>query len=141
MTLKTRIRKVAAQLPWPRPSRAKAWVKGSLLHCSFCGKSERGVAKLIAGPSVFICDGCVGLCNGILRAEAAHPSAQAQIVELETMPTEQLLEWLKLQERFFEHAQAAMQDAVDTLRKREVSWAAIGEALGVSRQAAWDRFS
>jgi ClpX C4-type zinc finger len=141
MTLKAGIRKVASRLPWTRPSRAKAWVKGSLLHCSFCGKSEREVEKLIAGPSVFICDGCVGLCNGILRAEAADPGAQAQIVDLETMPSEQLLDWLKLQGRFFEHARAAMQDAVDTLRKREVSWAAIGEALGVSRQAAWDRFS
>ena len=36
------------------------------LTCSFCGKHEKEVAKLIAGPAVFICDSCVGLCNDIL---------------------------------------------------------------------------
>ncbi|KMT65743.1 ATP-dependent Clp protease ATP-binding subunit ClpX [Catenovulum maritimum] len=40
-----------------------------LLHCSFCGKSQHEVRKLIAGPSVFICDECVELCNDIIREE------------------------------------------------------------------------
>jgi ATP-dependent Clp protease ATP-binding subunit ClpX len=40
-----------------------------LLYCSFCGKSQHEVRKLIAGPSVFICDECVGLCNDIIREE------------------------------------------------------------------------
>ncbi len=40
-----------------------------LLHCSFCGKSQNEVQKLIAGPSVFICDECVELCNDIIREE------------------------------------------------------------------------
>jgi len=38
-------------------------------HCSFCGKSQQEVTKLIAGPSVFICDECVDLCNEIIRDE------------------------------------------------------------------------
>ena len=38
-----------------------------LLYCSFCGKSQQEVRKLIAGPSVFICDECVDLCNDIIR--------------------------------------------------------------------------
>ena len=38
-----------------------------LLYCSFCGKSQDEVARLIAGPSVFICDECVGLCNDIIE--------------------------------------------------------------------------
>ncbi len=42
---------------------------GKVLHCSFCGKSEHEVRKLIAGPSVFICDECVELCNDIIREE------------------------------------------------------------------------
>jgi hypothetical protein len=41
----------------------------STLHCSFCGKSQHEVRKLIAGPTVFICDECVGLCNGIIEDE------------------------------------------------------------------------
>ncbi|MFA9421609.1 MAG: ATP-dependent Clp protease ATP-binding subunit ClpX, partial [Gammaproteobacteria bacterium] len=40
-----------------------------LLYCSFCGKSQHEVRKLIAGPSVFICDECVDLCNDIIREE------------------------------------------------------------------------
>ncbi len=43
--------------------------KGKLLYCSFCGKSQNEVRKLIAGPSVFICDECVELCNDIIREE------------------------------------------------------------------------
>ena len=48
--------------------------KGSgekLLYCSFCGKSQHEVKKLIAGPSVFICDECIDLCNDIIRDEQA----------------------------------------------------------------------
>ncbi len=41
------------------------------LHCSFCGKSQHDVRKLIAGPSVFVCDECVELCNDIIRSETA----------------------------------------------------------------------
>ena len=40
-----------------------------LLYCSFCGKSQHEVRKLIAGPSVFICDECIELCNDIIREE------------------------------------------------------------------------
>ena len=40
-----------------------------LLYCSFCGKSQHEVRKLIAGPSVFVCDECVDLCNDIIREE------------------------------------------------------------------------
>ena len=42
-----------------------------LLYCSFCGKSQHEVRKLIAGPSVFICDECIELCNDIIREEIA----------------------------------------------------------------------
>src|SRR5210317_321439 len=48
---------------------------GKLLYCSFCGKSQHEVRKLIAGPSVFICDECVELCNDIIRAEMQEISS------------------------------------------------------------------
>ena len=58
--------------PPPHP-RSMAEKKGSssekLLYCSFCGKSQHEVKKLIAGPSVFICDECIELCNDIIREE------------------------------------------------------------------------
>ena len=50
-----------------------------LLYCSFCGKSQHEVKKLIAGPSVFICDECIELCNDIIRDEiAAEPAGSAK---------------------------------------------------------------
>ena len=48
---------------------------GKLLYCSFCGKSQHEVRKLIAGPSVFICDECVELCNDIIREEMQESSS------------------------------------------------------------------
>ncbi|HEY4037733.1 MAG TPA: ATP-dependent Clp protease ATP-binding subunit ClpX [Burkholderiaceae bacterium] len=56
--------------------------KGSsekLLYCSFCGKSQHEVKKLIAGPSVFICDECIDLCNDIIRDEASGEPASGGV--------------------------------------------------------------
>ncbi|HEX7046837.1 MAG TPA: ATP-dependent Clp protease ATP-binding subunit ClpX [Gammaproteobacteria bacterium] len=50
---------------------------GKLLYCSFCGKSQHEVRKLIAGPSVFVCDECVELCNDIIREEMAEQADHA----------------------------------------------------------------
>jgi len=47
---------------------------GDLLKCSFCGKSQKQVKKLIAGPGVYICDECIDLCNEIIEEELAEPS-------------------------------------------------------------------
>ena len=49
---------------------------GKLLYCSFCGKSQQEVRKLIAGPSVFICDECVELCNDIIREEVEETATE-----------------------------------------------------------------
>ncbi len=49
-----------------------------LLYCSFCGKSQHEVRKLIAGPSVFVCDECVELCNDIIREEVQEENGAAQ---------------------------------------------------------------
>ena len=52
--------------------------EGKLLYCSFCGKSQHEVRKLIAGPSVFICDECVELCNDIIREELEETADQGR---------------------------------------------------------------
>lgn len=57
---------------------------GKLLYCSFCGKSQHEVRKLIAGPSVFICDECVELCNDIIREEIQEISQQDKSDKLPT---------------------------------------------------------
>ena len=55
---------------------------GKLLYCSFCGKSQHEVRKLIAGPSVFICDECVDLCNDIIREEVQEAQAESSAHKL-----------------------------------------------------------
>jgi ATP-dependent Clp protease ATP-binding subunit ClpX len=71
-----------------RDARGMSDKKGSgekLLYCSFCGKSQHEVKKLIAGPSVFICDECIDLCNDIIRDEnTADPSTAVVKSDLPT---------------------------------------------------------
>ncbi len=55
-----------------------------LLYCSFCGKSQHEVKKLIAGPSVFICDECISLCNDIIRDELPEEGGKGERSDLPT---------------------------------------------------------
>ena len=59
-----------------------------LLYCSFCGKSQNEVRKLIAGPSVFICDECVDLCNDIIREEADAETGESSSDQATPSPQE-----------------------------------------------------
>jgi hypothetical protein len=108
------------------------------MHCSFCGKSQHVVQKLIAGPGLFICDECVELCRAIVADEP--PPDRKYFSPLER-PTEDLVEMVASANFAAESSRNFLQSLVDVLRKREVSWAVIAEKLGVSRQAAWERFS
>ena len=79
--------------------------QGKLLHCNFCGKSQHEVAKLIAGPGVYVCDECVGLCNNILDEEIQEkPKAielSAEGVELEARSLRLALHKHSGETRFF----------------------------------------
>jgi len=55
---------------------------GKLLYCSFCGKSQHEVRKLIAGPSVYVCDECVDLCNDIIREELEGTTSEDHKTDL-----------------------------------------------------------
>lgn len=110
--------------------------KGRLVACSFCGKSSNDVRKLVAGPAVHICDECVGLCNEILDESRAP-----EFEDWTASPDDELLEGMvRIHER---HRQVdlAVTGMVRMLRARGVTWARIGEALGMTRQSAWERFS
>ena len=65
-------------------TKGKGEDNGKLLYCSFCGKSQHEVRKLIAGPSVFICDECVDLCNDIIREEVQEAENKS---DSESLPT------------------------------------------------------
>ena len=81
---------MAGRLRWPaqptdqgEASNVAKFDGGSeLLKCSFCGKSQKQVKKLIAGPGVYICDECIELCNEIIESEVDDSSDSA----LEELP-------------------------------------------------------
>lgn len=109
------------------------------LYCSFCFKSQHEVKKLIAGPAaIFICDECVALCDEYVGGRVPPTSKVPSDQEL---PTERLLERLQAIEETLQGKGNQLQTVVDLLRSREVSWAQIGSALGISRQSAWERFT
>lgn len=110
------------------------------MYCSFCVKSQDDVAKLIAGPGVYICDGCVELCNGILADERERP-ANPQIASWEAKSDDEILAALPKIATVSAQTDARIQSFVDLLRGRGVAWARIGAALGVTRQSAWEKFS
>jgi hypothetical protein len=106
------------------------------LYCSFCRRDDSVVAKLIAGPGIYICDACIGLCNDIL---AGRP--HTDFPGWETLSDDALLTTLAPSSAAVEAVRMVLQEHIDLLRRRGVSWVRIGEALGISRQAAWERFS
>ena len=106
------------------------------LCCSFCLKDTDAVAKLVAGPGVYICNECVDLCNQIIAEELARGVG----AWIERPDDEHLASLARIQ-AVISQVDAALHEHVDILRARGVSWTRIGEALGVSKQAAWERFS
>ena len=111
----------------------------SELRCSFCGKLHTEVAKLVAGPGVYICDGCVNLCIDVI-AESTHAEPPS-LPEWATLSDEELLQRIPFIAESAANIDAGLRDRVHELRGRGVSWARIGAALGMTRQSAWERFS
>lgn len=106
------------------------------LRCSFCKRTESQTARLVAGAAGgLICDACVDVCNKILDATPLPFKGWDDLTD------EQLLFAIKASEASFAALESLIRVQIAALRKRDVSWAAIGQALGISRQAAWERFS
>jgi len=128
-----------------------ARTEGQTLHCSFCGKPEHEVAKIIAGPGVYICDVCVELCHNILEEHArtpqpesaagVAPSDPARLRVWDDMGAEELLALLPRIATASDQVESGLHECVARLRKLGASWSRIGEALGITRQSAWGRFS
>lgn len=83
----------------------------------------------------YICGACISVCNGIPEA------TPKTFAGWDAMTDEQLLASLKPAAATVDATRAVMQVQAETLRERGVSWETIGDALGISRQAAWERFS
>lgn len=107
-----------------------------LLYCSFCRRDHLRVAKLVGGPGVYLCDGCHELARKALDGEAI-----AGFAGWDTMDDEALLASLGPAIACADAVERSVGDQVRVLRDRGISWARIGAALGVSRQAAWQRWA
>jgi ClpX C4-type zinc finger len=117
-------------------NRAPGASRPDTLACSFCTKDQDAVAKLVAGPGVCICNECVDLCNEVIAEAPA-----AGFTAWDERPEDELLAGLAKVQAVVTQADTAVHDHVAVLRGRGISWTRIGEALGVSKQAAWERFS
>jgi epoxyqueuosine reductase QueG len=118
----------------PEPKQAK-----ESLYCSFCLSAAEEVKKLVAGHGrIFICDECIAACNDYITLGTSERSKSKPLKETST---ERLLTLLKPVEETIEGKSNQLQSLVEELRSRQVSWASIGEGLGISRQSAWERFS
>ncbi len=96
---------------------------GDLLKCSFCGKSQKQVKKLIAGPGVYICDECIDLCNEIIEEELSEGSE----VGLEELPKpREIFEFLNSYVIGQENAKKALAVAVYNHYKRVQAGVATG---------------
>jgi hypothetical protein len=116
--------------------------------CSFCGKDELTIAKIIAGPGIYICNECVDACNHILAGASENgtdaartDAARAELPYWDQLTDEQLLESLPKIARVADQVEASLMTGVRRLRGRGVTWTRIGAALGITRQSAWERFS
>src|ERR1700722_18139734 len=122
------------------------------LCCSFCAKCQFDVAKLVAGPGVFICNECIELSNQIIADEVERRGSSADSTDAPTDVPPALKAWDGLSDddllgemvrahAAHQNVDRAVKRHVAALRERGISWARIGEALGMTRQSAWERFS
>lgn len=112
------------------------------VNCSFCQKSQHEVEKVIAGPGVFICNECVGLCVEILAVEATGPTDAPAVPNwADRLSDDDLLATLPKVAALSAQVDHQLADSVTHARSRGITWTRIGAALGMTRQSAWERFS
>jgi hypothetical protein len=110
------------------------------LRCSFCGKPYTEVDRLVAGPGVHICNECVALAESIIE-EYRDSTVEVRLPVWGSMTDEQMLDHIPRIAAVADQVEANLRSWVQELRRRKITWARIGEALGITRQSAWERFS
>jgi ClpX C4-type zinc finger len=108
-------------------------------NCSFCAKSDDQVATLVAGPAVYICNECISLCVMLIeQKKEKHPPLLPWQV---ATSLDELLPTLPTVAAASRQAEAHLHEWVGRCRSLGATWASIGDALGVTRQSAWERFA
>ena len=108
--------------------------------CSFCAAPGGPDLQLIGGLGAQVCATCIDDFHEVIHDQAKLAAAKGPF-PWETMPDEEMLATLPLIMSSAEQNTAFAHEWVDLLRERNISWAEIGRTLGVSRQAAWERFA
>jgi hypothetical protein len=113
--------------------------QATIASCSFCRKPNDEVGKLVAGPGVFICDGCVAVASQVI---AGAPVTQSSVApwELE-MSLDAVLATLGPVAAAGAQVERNLGLWVGKARSLGATWAQVGQALGMTRQSAWERFS
>jgi hypothetical protein len=107
--------------------------------CSFCLKPNTQVKTLVAGPGVYICDSCVALCAQVIEGK---PASVPQLAPWEHAVTaDEVLANLPRVAAAGAQVEHNLTGWVGRARALGATWARIGEALGMTRQSAWERFS
>jgi hypothetical protein len=108
-------------------------------HCSFCGLKGKKGMKFGGGLGAMICEGCVEHYHSVFQSE---PKTQRAAREpWESMTDAEVLSNLPLISQTSDQVAEFLVEWVELARSRKISWAEIGKAFGVSRQAAWERFA
>ena len=114
--------------------------KGRLLaRCSFCLKGNNEVATLVGGPGVYICDECVALCSQLVSTKPAVPERLMPWERADSL--ENILHALPTVAAAGAQLEEHLAEWVRRARSLGATWSRIGEALGTTRQSAWERFS
>jgi ClpX C4-type zinc finger len=112
-----------------------------LASCSFCKKDNRQVKRLIAGPGVYICDECVGLCVQLVDQEDTPEQSAARREQFMNRSESEILATLPGLARTTAELEAELQRWVLRLRQLGTSWAAIAAALGRQESEVRGRFA
>lgn len=110
------------------------------IWCSFCGKSNTAVDKLVAGPGVQICNECIDLAKAIVEQYRGKPG-ELRLPVWESWSDQQMLDHIPRMAVVADQVETDLRAWVRELRRREVTWSKIGAALGITRQSAWERFA
>ncbi len=115
-----------------------------LASCSFCLKAHTEVGTLVAGPGVYICDECVDLSSQLVasKPKSGKPTTVQRIAPWDAEAgVDAVLTSLPRVAQAGRQADYILTQYVRKARELGATWAAIGEALGMARQSAWERFS
>jgi ATP-dependent protease Clp ATPase subunit len=108
-------------------------------RCSFCNRSADDVDTLVAGAGVYICNDCVSLSAEVIKNKPAGPKRARPVWE--GVDDETLLAHLPRIEAIRHQVDDDLRSWVGEARNRGLPWDRIGQALGMRRQSAWERFS